>query len=43
MLTKDVTIVLCQRILSVLDELLFCKVITNKEHKDIKEESKIDQ
>ena len=40
---KDGTAALRQKILSVLDELLFCKVITNKEHKDIKEDSKIDQ
>ena len=31
-----------RKILSVLDELLFRKVITSKEHKDIKEESKVD-
>ena len=40
---KDGTAALRQKILSVLDELLFRKVITNKEHKDIKEDSKIDQ
>ena len=40
---KDGTAVLRQKILSVLDELLFRKVITNKEHKDIKEDSKVDQ
>ena len=40
---KDGTATLRQKILSVLDELLFRKVITNKEHKDIKEDSKIDQ
>jgi hypothetical protein len=37
------TAVLRQKILSVLDELLFRKVITNKEHKDIKEDSKVEQ
>ena len=40
---KDGTAALRQKILSVLDELLFRKVITNKEHKYIKEDSKIDQ
>ena len=40
---KDGTAALRQKILSVLDELLFRKVITNKEHKDIKEDSKINQ
>ena len=39
---KDGTAALRQKILSVLDELLFRKVITNKEHKDIKEGSKVD-
>ena len=39
---KDGTAALCQKILSILDELLFRKVITNKEHKDIKEGSKVD-
>ena len=40
---EDGTAALRQKILSVLDELLFRKVITNKEHNDIKEDSKIDQ
>ena len=40
---KEGTAVLRQKILSVLDELLFRKVITNKEHKDIKEDSKVEQ
>ena len=40
---KDGTAALRQKILSVLDELLFRKVITNKEHTNIKEDSKIDQ
>ena len=31
-----------RKILSVLDEIVFRKVITSKEHKDIKEESKVD-
>ena len=39
---EDGTAVLRQKILSVLDELLFRKVITNKEHKDIKENSKVE-
>ena len=40
---KDGTAALRQKILSVLDELLFRKVITNKEHTNIKEDSKIEQ
>ena len=40
---KDGTAALRQKILSVLDELLFRNVITKEEHKDIKEDSKVDQ
>ena len=40
---KDGTAALRQKILSVLDELLFRKVITNKEHTNIKEDNKIEQ
>ena len=39
---KDGTALLRQKILSVLDELLFHKDITYKENMDIKEDSKID-
>ena len=40
---KNGTAALRQKILSVLDELLFRNVITKEEHKDIKEDSKVDQ
>ena len=40
---KDGTAVLQEKILSVLDELLFRNVITKQEHKDIKMDSKVDQ
>ena len=40
---KNGTAALRQKILSVLDELLFRNVITKEEHKDIKEDSKVDK
>ena len=40
---KNGTAALRQKILSVLEELLFRNVITKEEHKDIKEDSKVDQ
>ena len=40
---KNGTAALRQKILSVLDELLFRNVITKEDHKDIKEDSKVDQ